>query len=97
MGLFTFGWMLFAIGLLIGYMLGRHDGYKEAHDDFCRHQANFYKYCMKDEYIDFLKKYNIPMTKRMKETFSEDVNPFERNRLINEFRAKCEAICEREK
>ena len=91
------GWFAFISGLMIGDIIGRRTGYQESHEDFCRNQAQFYKYCMRDEYLNFLKEHNIPMTARMKETFSEDVNVYEKHRLINEFRAKCEEICEREK
>lgn len=91
-----FSWLMFLFGLMLGDIIGKRTGYKEAHEDFCRNQAAFYKYCMKDEYIGFLKKYDIPMTKAMKECLSEDVNVFEKHRLINEFREKCIKSCERE-
>ena len=96
MNFILLGWVTTMIGLFFGEIKGRHIGYKEAHDDFCRSQAEFYKYCMRDEYLGFLKKYNIPMTKGMKETFAQEVNVYEKHRLINEFREKCEKVCERE-
>ena len=96
MNIILFGWLTTIIGLFFGEIKGRHEGYKEAHNDFCRNQADFYRYCMRDEYLEFLKKNKIPLTKSMKKTFDEPIDIYTKHRLINEFRDGCIKSCEKE-
>ena len=97
MNFILFGWLTTMVGLFFGELKGRHQGYKDAHKYFCRNQAEFYRYCMKDEYLGFLKKYNIPLTKSMQKNFEKPVNVYEKHRLINQLRESCIKECEKEK